>query len=225
MARRSPTGMSGLLRGTHPRRGALVELKFGDLPDDLRHDLDRAGTSPDDRHPLAGQVDAVVPLRGMESRAGEFLTTLDVREGRDVQRARPRDQELSDVFAPVSGEDVPSVLVVIPITAVDQGIELDVATQPVFLGDPFEVIPDLGLIGERVLPVRLGLEGVGVQVRRDVAGTTGVAVVAPSTTDVVGLLQDDEVHALLLQRDRHTQAGEPGPDDDSAGVHGRLGCL
>ncbi len=62
----------------HPRRGALIELKFGDLADDLGHDLDRAGTGPDDRHPLAGQVDTVVPLGGMESGAGEFVATCDL---------------------------------------------------------------------------------------------------------------------------------------------------
>ncbi len=142
-----------------------------------------------------------------------------------MQRARPRDQELGDVLAPVGGEHMPPVLVVVPIGAVDQGIELDVAAQPVFLGDPFEVVPDLGLIGERVLPIRLGLEGVRVQVRRDVAGATGVAVVSPRAADVVGLLQDDEVHALPLERDRHTQTGESGPDDDGAGVDRCLGCL
>src|ERR1700678_62097 len=62
---------------------------------------------------------------------------------------------------------------------------------------------------------------------RNVASAAGVAVVPPRAADVAGLLQDDEVHTLLLQRDGHTQAGEPGPDDDGAGVHGRrlaLGC-
>ena len=204
----------------HPRRSALVELKFGDLPDDLRHDLDRAGAGADHRHPLAGQVDAVVPFGRMESGTTEFVAALDVGQGRDVQRARARDQELPDEFAAVFGEDVPALLVVVPVGSVDVRIELDVAAQPVFLGDSLEVVPDLGLIGERVLPVGLGLERERVQVRRDVAGAAGVTVVAPRAADVVELLQDDEVHALLLQLDRHSQAGEAGPDDDGAGVDG-----
>ena len=70
--------------------------------DHLRHDLDGAGTGPDDRDPLAGQVDAVVPLRGMESGTAEFVHAFDVGHVRDVQRARARDQELSDVLVPCS---------------------------------------------------------------------------------------------------------------------------
>ena len=163
----------------HPRRSALVELKVGDLPDDLRDDLDRAGAGADHRDPLTGQVDAVVPFRGMESGTTEFVATFDVGQGRDVQRARARDQELPDEFAAVFGEDVPALLAVVPVGPVDVRIELDVPAQPVFLGDPLEVVPDLGLVGERVAPVGLGLEGERVQVRRDVAGAAGITVVAP----------------------------------------------
>ncbi len=118
-------------RGTTPRWSALVELKFGDLPDDLGHDLDRAGAGADHRHPLAGEVDTVIPLGGMESGASsihEFVVALDVGNRRDVQRASTGDQELPDEFPPVGGEYMPAVFVGVPVATIDQRVELDVAT-------------------------------------------------------------------------------------------------
>lgn len=58
--------------------------------------------------------------------------------------------------------------------------------------------------------------------RRDVARAAGVGVVAPGAADVVGFLQYDEVHSLLLQCDGHAQTGESGSDDDGAGTYRRL---
>ena len=50
--------------------------------------------------------------------------------------------------------------------------------------------------------------------RRDVALAARVVVVAPGAADVVGALEHDEVvDALLLEADRHAQAGEPAADD------------
>ena len=65
----------------------MIELEFGDLTDDAGHDLDGAGTGADDRDPLAGEVDGMVPLRGMESGALEFSQSLDVGKSWNVQRA------------------------------------------------------------------------------------------------------------------------------------------
>ncbi|CFE39143.1 Uncharacterised protein [Mycobacterium tuberculosis] len=164
----------------------------------------------------------MVPLGGMESGAGEFVATCDLGEGRDVQRTGPGDQELRDVFTPVGGEHVPAAFVVVPVAAIDERIELDVAAQAVLVGDPFEVAQDFVPVGKQVFPVRLGLEREGVQVRRDVARAAGVGVVAPGAADVVGFLQYDEVHSLLLQCDGHAQTGESGSDDDGAGTYRRL---
>ena len=99
---------------------ALVELKFRDFADDARHDLDGAGTGTDHRHALAGEVDVVVPLRGMESGTLEFGETRDIGKAWNVQRAGPRDEELRDVFLPGVGEDVPAVLGVVPVRDVVQ---------------------------------------------------------------------------------------------------------
>ena len=77
----------------HPGRGALVELQPFDPVDDLGNDLMALAPKADDRDPFAGQVDAVVPLRGVEATPGS-RPAVDVRDGRDVQRAGPGDQEL-----------------------------------------------------------------------------------------------------------------------------------
>ena len=103
--------------------------------------------------------------------------------------------------------------------AVDVRVEADVAAQPVLVGDALEVVLDLRLERPHVRPVGLRLERERVHVRRDVAGAAGIGVVAPGAADVVGLLQDQEVDALPLQRDAHAESGEPGADDQRAGVH------
>ncbi len=67
----------------------------------------------------------------------------------------------------VVGEDVPAVLVVVPVGAVDQRAEPDVAAQPVLLGDALEVVEDLRLEGPHVRPVGLAAR------RRTSTGATG----------------------------------------------------
>ena len=53
--------------------------------------------------------------------------------------------------------------------------------------------------------------------RLDVAGATGVGVVAPGATDVAGALEQHEVFlALLAQLDAHAQARKACADDDDA---------
>src|SRR4029453_11294188 len=82
-----------------------------------------------------------------------------------------------------------------------------------------QVGPDLCLPGEGIRPAGVASEGVRVQVRRDVAGATGVAVVAPRPADIVGLLEDEEAAETgSLETDRATQAGEAGADDRHIGV-------
>ena len=125
--------------------------------------------------------------------AREFVDARDVGDQRDVQRARPRDEELGDVLLAVGGEHVPPHLGVVPVRAVDERVEADVPAQAVLLGDALEVVEDLRLQGPHVGPVGLRLEGEGIHVRRDVAGAAGVGVVTPGAADVVGLLEDHEV--------------------------------
>ena len=120
----------------------------------LGHDLDGAGAGADHRHPLAGEVDVVVPLRGMESGAVGSRRVRRCRAARNVQRAGTRDQELRDVLLPGVGEHVPAVLGVVPVRAVDVRVEPDVAAQTVLVGDALEVVQDLRLIARTVCSSR-----------------------------------------------------------------------
>ena len=146
---------------------------------------------------------------------------VDVRHARDMQRAGTRDQELGDVLLPRLGEHMPAVLAVVPVRAAHLLAEPDVAAQAVLFGDTPEVVQDLRLRREQLAPGGFRLEGERVEVRRHVACATGVAVVPPGAADVIGLLHDDEVHTLALQRDGHAQAGESRSDDDRAGANRR----
>ena len=67
----------------------------------------------------------------------------------------------------------------------------------VVLGDLAQVAVDLRLLGVGVGPVRVEREGERVEVRRDVAAAAGVLVGPPGAADVVHLLDDDVLDALL----------------------------
>ena len=60
-----------------PRRRALVKLHLVDIFNDLGHYLDGTGPGSDDRHSFPGQVNAVVPLRGVKHRAVEVADARD----------------------------------------------------------------------------------------------------------------------------------------------------
>ena len=159
--------------GHHPRRGALVKLKRRNVLHDLGHDLDGAGAGADHRDALSGQIDAVVPLRGVENRtAGIRKSSSPSKSGISGMCSPPGagDEELRDELAAVLREDVPTHFVVVPMRAVDMGVEPDVAAQPVLVRHSLQVVLDLRLERPHVRPVGLGLERERVHVRRDVAG-------------------------------------------------------
>ena len=159
----------------------------------LRHELDGRGAGADHRHPPAGEVMVVVPPRGVERRALEPLQPGQLRDARQVQRAQPGHNGLAAHHAPVSGADLPRGIGIVVLRAGQLGAEPDVRTEPVLVDAVLDVAQDLLLRRELAAPVGLGLEGVGVQVRPDVAGAAGISVLPPGAADPVRLLQDDEV--------------------------------
>lgn len=82
----------------HPWRRALEQLEFPDLPDDLRNELNGAGTRADNGDFLARQVVVVIPLCGVKDGALEAIQTFDLRNARNVQGTHPGYQELADVL-------------------------------------------------------------------------------------------------------------------------------
>ena len=93
----------------------------------------------------------------------------------------------------------------------------------VLVGDAPQVVADLGLAGVRLAPPGIGGEGERVEVRWDVAGAARVRVEVPGAAHVIPTLEHREVlDPLLLEPDRHREAGEAAADDrdvDVEGVH------
>src|SRR3954452_20689166 len=104
--------------------------------------------------------------------------------------------------------------VVVPAGGVDGGVEAHPGDDAVVLRDLAQVAVDLRLLRVCVGPLRVECEGEGVEVRRDVAAAAGVLVGPPRPADVVHLLDDDVLDALLGELDGRTDATEPGADDD-----------
>src|SRR5690606_4250573 len=70
------------------------------------------------------------------------------------------------------------------------------------------------------------LERVRVHVRRDIAGTARICIVAPGSADFGILLDYQEViHSRFQQLNRHSHAGESAPDyEDLCCVHPLARC-
>src|SRR6185437_11327016 len=109
---------------------------------------------------------------------------------------------------------VPPPGAVVPVHPLDRCAVGDVLVEPVLPGAVPQVVLDLLLRREQAAPVRVQLEGVGVQRRRHVTRAPRVLVVPPRPAEIKRLVQDHEVVVTrLLQRDPHPDAAEPGPHD------------
>src|SRR6202012_4568022 len=88
-------------------------------------------------------------------------------------------------------------------------------------GGVVDVAENVGLLGVPPSPVGLAGKRVGVQVRWDVAGGTGVGVLPPDAADVTGLLQHRHVGQTVLgQLVGGAEAAEAGADHNRAGTAG-----
>ena len=214
-----PRPESGCSAGASPTAGCAGRAEVPRRP---RRSRARSGwrwRRADHRDPLAGEVDAVVPLRGMESGAREFVEPVDVGDQRDVQRAGARDEELGDVLPPVVGEHVPAILGVVPVRAVDVGVEPDVAAQTVLVGDALEVVQDLRLeettCASSPASARTRTSTCATGCRTRSRDRCCRARCRRSRRPSPG---SGSRHPAL-QRDGHPEAGESGADDQRAGVH------
>ena len=151
----------------------------------------------------------------MEHRATEVVEPLDVGVLRMVQDARRGDDDVGRVGGAVARLDPPPPVLI--GHAADIGAVPDATLDVEAPGHVLEVVPDLGAGGEHVAPLRVGCEGVAVQVGRDVAGDTRVRVLPPRAAKGVGLLVHDEVGVpRLLQLDGAEDAGHTRADDDDS---------
>ena len=85
-------GVAVVVGGEEPGRGALEHTQLGDLVDEARDELGRAGPRADDGDPLAGQVDGVVPGGRVERRGRRSPLGPRRRERGTVQLADGADE-------------------------------------------------------------------------------------------------------------------------------------
>ncbi|MCY1501190.1 hypothetical protein D9M68_352570 [compost metagenome] len=208
--------------GHDPRRGALVEVELADLLLDLRDELDGRGTGADHRHALAAQVVVMVPLLGVEHRALELLQAVEPGNRRGGQGAHAGHHELRAVAVAEGVLEVPQLRALVPAQLGDLGAQQGLVLQAVFLPAAFQVALDFRLLGEHPRPLRVRLEGEGIQVRLHVAAAARVVVDPPGAADAGFLLDQQEiVLALLFQADGHAEAGKAAADDGDLAMAGR----
>ena len=200
--------------GQAPDRRALEDGQVRDVAGDRRDHLHRRCPGADDRHPLAGEVDVVVPARGVHDGAGELVDAVDLGElGLGQHSGRAHDVAGRDRVA-VGGPEPPAVAVVVEGCGHDPGVEPGPPAHVVLVDAVLGVV--LQLAPRRVDPRPPGhlLERELVAERRDVDRHARIGVPVPRTADAVTLLDHQVVvEARLVEQDRGTDAGEAAADD------------
>jgi len=97
-----PVGLGQYVRGA-----ALVDVDVRGVLGDLGHELDGARAGAHDGHPLAGEVDAVVPAGGVPRRAGEIVPARDIGKGGPAELAHGRYDRGGLQRAAVLQDEVP----------------------------------------------------------------------------------------------------------------------
>jgi hypothetical protein len=180
---------------------------------DARRELHGRRARANDSDALSPQIVVVIPRRRMEDGALEAIEPRDIGDGGHAQSTHPAHEHVGGerssrgLEAPVAGVCVPGRPAHL-VAEADEGHDAEVP------GAAAEVLLDLALAGVEAGPVRIGRERKRVEDRWDVALTSGVGVVAPRPTDVIGLLEDDEVlDPLLSEANRHAEPREAAADD------------
>ena len=81
------------------------------------------------------------------------------------------------------------------------------------LGATPDVRIDLGAAGVVVRPIRIGREGIRIEVVGNVDTQVGVGVLEPGAADIGVLVEDGVRDARLLEPNRRAEAAEAGADD------------
>ena len=126
-----PGPVRAVLLRDHVRRRALVDVQLADTAGDGGDDLDRARPGADHSHPLAVEIDLVVPARGVEDRALEAFRALDPAERRAAELSAGRDQHVGLEGLPRSSLDSPAARALVELRPSHLGPQPQVAPQPV----------------------------------------------------------------------------------------------
>ena len=124
-----------VLLGHHLGRRALEDSQLRCRTGEFRYDLHAAGAGTDDCHPLAGQVDGVVPLSGMHHIAGEVGRPFDVGVLRGTEQSDRADDDIRDNGTVVGELDFPLLRFFVP-------------DQPAHGSAEHQVAPKVEVVGE-----------------------------------------------------------------------------
>ena len=94
----------------------------------------------------------------MEHGSGEGFNASKRRERRAAERPGAVDNYIKVFGFPPRGADGPPAGCVVPAGFGDLGVEADKRAKVVFVGHPFQIRKDLGLLRIGAGPVRVGLE-------------------------------------------------------------------
>ncbi len=137
--------------GHHPDRCPLKDGERIGTLGDLRDQLDGGGAGADDRHLLTGEVEAVLPRRGVQDRALEVLDPpREVRDVRLGEKAGRGHQVPGGALGSVTGAHSPETRGVVPLGAVDRRLEFHVPFEVVLVRDVMCIPLELGTGGRTV---------------------------------------------------------------------------
>src|SRR6476659_1969079 len=165
------------------------------------------------------------PAPGEIDRALEILDAVDLRRLWRRQTAGGHDVIAAGYARNVVGDELPALTGVIPVGGLDRGVEADVATEVIPIGDEVEIAQDFRLRGVFFRPgpgaIEFRIERVAVVDGLDVAACAGIAVPVPGAADIAGLLDHHHREAGLAQLVQKIEAGKPGADHRDIDLLGR----
>ena len=141
----------------------------------------------------------MIPGGGMKCWPCKALDAFQLGILRDVQASDTGDEYTrADAHSLTSG-GMPHAFGLIPDCFVKTRIQPDVRRKFVTLDAAFQIIVNFLLAGVHARPIRRRLERKGIEMRRNVAGAAGIAVVVPGSADVVALLEQQERNSFPLR--------------------------
>src|SRR5690606_19605608 len=142
---------------------------------------DAGGAIADHADPFPGEVDAVIPARGVNDLTSEAVEPRDIRVVGSHQNAAGGDQNVAVelLAAALGGFDIHSPLAAGPLGMLGLGVEADALEDVVLARHALEILADLLSAAKALAPLGAGLEAVLVVVRGHVATQPWILVVVP----------------------------------------------
>ena len=199
-----------------PRRRTLKQKQLRDRGGDCRHRLKGRRASTDHRYALAGQINRLIPARGMKRGAAKRVPAGDLRQPRAIELADGADHGVGAerralLPAGAPGMERPDLAPLVEREALDFGGEADPVANAEPGGALAKVLQEYRLGGKELRPI-LGCERVGIGVIGRVDAAAGVGVLQPGAAHVGVLLEHGVGDARLLQAMRRQDSRHTGAD-------------